>query len=167
MNKTRIFTAAPLGSIPELPAMSCLEIRQVKVTAQSAASTGWIQQALGGQYWLTVIWLAGVGLNLLYKLFLPQNYININFISITTICLVSISFSVDTLLISFYLSHGLHFKFLDKDECKYNINECDLNTNCINTYGSYKCTCKRDTLAMDIHVQVHLDDHKYVFHYLF
>ena len=116
---------------------------------------------------MTVIWLAGVGLNLLYKLFLPQNYININFISITTICLVSISFSVDTLLISFYLSHGLHFKFLDKDECKYNINECDLNTNCINTYGSYKCTCKQDTLAMDIHVQVHLDDHKYVFHYLF
>ena len=31
---------------------------------------------------------------------------------------------------------------------------------------------KRDTLAMDIHVQVHLifiiqDDHKYAFHYLF
>ena len=28
------------------------------------------------------------------------------------------------------------------DECKYNISNCDVNANCTNTYGSYKCTCK-------------------------
>ena len=41
MNKTRIFTAAPLGSIPELPAMSCLEIK---------ASEG--NNTISGKYWL-------------------------------------------------------------------------------------------------------------------
>ena len=28
------------------------------------------------------------------------------------------------------------------DECKYNISDCDVNANCANTHGSYKCTCK-------------------------
>ena len=28
------------------------------------------------------------------------------------------------------------------DECKFNISDCDVNANCTNTYGSYKCTCK-------------------------
>ena len=41
MNKTRIFTEAPLGSIPELPAMSCLEIK---------ASEG--NSTISGKYWL-------------------------------------------------------------------------------------------------------------------
>ncbi|RMX43884.1 hypothetical protein pdam_00021081 [Pocillopora damicornis] len=30
----------------------------------------------------------------------------------------------------------------DMDECKFNISDCDVNANCTNTYGSYKCTCK-------------------------
>ena len=28
------------------------------------------------------------------------------------------------------------------DECKFNISDCDVNANCTNTHGSYKCTCK-------------------------
>ena len=28
------------------------------------------------------------------------------------------------------------------DECKFNISDCDVNANCTNTFGSYKCTCK-------------------------
>ena len=40
-NQTRIFTAAPLGSIPELPAISCLEIK---------ASEG--KNTISGKYWL-------------------------------------------------------------------------------------------------------------------
>ena len=31
---------------------------------------------------------------------------------------------------------------LDIDECKSDILRCDVNANCSNTYGSYKCTCK-------------------------
>ena len=27
------------------------------------------------------------------------------------------------------------------DECKVDKHDCDLNANCTNTYGSYKCTC--------------------------
>ena len=30
----------------------------------------------------------------------------------------------------------------DIDECKSDISLCDVNANCSNTYGSYKCTCK-------------------------
>ena len=30
----------------------------------------------------------------------------------------------------------------DIDECKSDILRCDVNANCSNTYGSYKCTCK-------------------------
>ena len=30
----------------------------------------------------------------------------------------------------------------DIDECKSDILLCDVNANCSNTYGSYKCTCK-------------------------
>ena len=28
------------------------------------------------------------------------------------------------------------------DECKSDISDCDVNANCTNTYGSYKCKCK-------------------------
>ena len=28
------------------------------------------------------------------------------------------------------------------DKCKFNISDCDVNANCTNTFGSYKCTCK-------------------------
>ena len=31
---------------------------------------------------------------------------------------------------------------LDIDECKSDVFRCDVNANCSNTYGSYKCTCK-------------------------
>ena len=41
MNVKHIFTAAPLGSIPELPALSCHEIK---------ASEG--KHTISGKYWL-------------------------------------------------------------------------------------------------------------------
>ena len=40
------------------------------------------------------------------------------------------------------LSHCFSFYILDMDECKLNISDCDVNANCSNTLGSYKCTCK-------------------------
>ena len=40
-NKTDIFTASPLGSIPKLPPISCLEIK---------ASEG--KNTISGKYWL-------------------------------------------------------------------------------------------------------------------
>ena len=41
-----------------------------------------------------------------------------------------------------YLTHYFSFNILDMDACKFNISDCDVNANCTNTYGSYKCTCK-------------------------
>ena len=53
------------------------------------------------------------------------------------------------------------------DECQYNISDCDLNANCTHTVLT-NALVKRDTLAMDTHIQVHLifitqDDQEFVF----
>ena len=45
MNVKPIFTSAPLGSIPELPALSCGEIK---------ASEG--KHTISGKYWLDPTW---------------------------------------------------------------------------------------------------------------
>ena len=36
---------------------------------------------------------------------------------------------------------GCCFSLLDIDECKLNTDECDINASCIDTEGSYQCTC--------------------------
>ena len=36
--------------------------------------------------------------------------------------------------------HKLSFMFSDINECE-GVNDCDINSDCINTYGSYNCTC--------------------------
>ena len=66
-------------------------------------------------------------------------YIYIFFIYIISIvvCLVSISSCLD-----YFLIFSLLLQFLDMDECKSDISDCDVNANCTNTDGSYKCKCK-------------------------
>ncbi|XP_066022741.1 uromodulin-like isoform X1 [Pocillopora verrucosa] len=80
---------APLGSIPELPALSCHEIK---------ASEG--KHTISGKYWLDPTRKGKA--KLIYCDMVNE----------------------------------------DMDECKFNISDCDVNANCTNTYGSYKCTCK-------------------------
>ena len=53
------------------------------------------------------------------------------------VCLVSISSCLD-----YFLIFSLLLQFLDMDECKFDISDCDVNANCTNTDGSYKCKCK-------------------------
>ena len=53
------------------------------------------------------------------------------------VCLVSISSCLD-----YFLIFSLLLQFLDMDECKSDISDCDVNANCTNTEGSYKCKCK-------------------------
>ena len=54
------------------------------------------------------------------------------------------------------------------NECQYNISDCDVNANCTNTYGSYKCTCKagyngdRHSCSGTL-IFIIKDDHEYVF----
>ena len=36
---------------------------------------------------------------------------------------------------------GIIFSFTDIDECSLSIDNCDLNSNCTNTNGSFFCTC--------------------------
>nr|XP_058972479.1 uromodulin-like [Pocillopora verrucosa] len=77
------------GSIPELPALSCHEIK---------ASEG--KHTISGKYWLDPTTKGKA--KLIYCDMVNE----------------------------------------DMDECKFNISDCDVNANCTNTYGSYKCTCK-------------------------
>nr|XP_058971158.1 uromodulin-like isoform X3 [Pocillopora verrucosa] len=85
----RLNGRAPLGSIPELPALSCHEIK---------ASEG--KHTISGKYWLDPTRKGKA--KLIYCDMVNE----------------------------------------DMDECKFNISDCDVNANCTNTYGSYKCTCK-------------------------
>nr|XP_058951021.1 uromodulin-like isoform X3 [Pocillopora verrucosa] len=85
----RLNGRAPLGSIPELPALSCHEIK---------ASEG--KHTISGKYWLDPTRKGKA--KLIYCDMVKE----------------------------------------DMDECKFNISDCDVNANCTNTYGSYKCTCK-------------------------
>jgi len=36
----------------------------------------------------------------------------------------------------------LYFVFADLDECNTHTHKCDVNAECVNTVGSYSCTCK-------------------------
>nr|XP_058945608.1 uromodulin-like [Pocillopora verrucosa] len=85
----RLNGRAPLGSIPELPALSCHEIK---------ASEG--NESISGNFWLDP---TGTG---------------------------------KAVLIDCDMITG------DMDECKSDISDCDVNANCTNTEGSYKCKCK-------------------------
>ncbi|XP_066022761.1 uromodulin-like [Pocillopora verrucosa] len=85
----RLNGRAPLGSIPELPALSCHEIK---------ASEG--KHTISGKYWLDPTRKRKA--KLIYCDMVNE----------------------------------------DMDECKFNISDCDVNANCTNTYGYYKCTCK-------------------------
>ena len=53
------------------------------------------------------------------------------------VCLVSFSSCLD-----YFVIISLLLQFLDMDECKSDISDCDVNANCTNTDGSYKCKCK-------------------------
>ncbi|CAH3141588.1 unnamed protein product [Pocillopora meandrina] len=44
--------------------------------------------------------------------------------------------------LDYFLIFSLLLQFLDMDECKSDISDCDVNANCTNMYGSYKCKCK-------------------------
>ena len=63
-------------------------------------------------------------------------YFLIYIISIV-VCLVSFSSCLD-----YFVIFSLLFQFLDIYECKSVISDCDVNANCTNTDGSYKCKCK-------------------------
>ena len=38
---------------------------------------------------------------------------------------------------------NLYYFLPDIDECKENIHECQIRTECINKIGTYACVCKR------------------------
>ena len=96
-----------------------------------ATSTGWIQLVMERQNWCFAIWTWGLEVSL-YHFISTYTCQRFFFLVFCFILLLSISSILS--LFTIYL--------LDIDECKSDILRCDVNANCSNTYGSYKCTCK-------------------------
>ena len=66
-----------------------------------------------------------------------QENIQLIYIISIVVCLLSFSSFLD-----YFVIFSLLFQFLDMYECKSVISDCDVNANCTNTDGSYKCKCK-------------------------
>ena len=94
-----------------------------------ATSTGWIQLVMERQSWCFAIWTWGLEVSLFHFI---STYTCQRYFFLVFFLLISISSILS--LFTIYL--------LDIDECKSDILRCDVNANCSNTYGSYKCTCK-------------------------
>ena len=129
-----IFIAAPLGSIRELPSLSCHEIKASE-GKDSISKKYWLDPARTGKAALLYCDMKMEGKSYLHKM--P---------SVLSRLAVYASLFIKVLLF-FYVSITCH---LDIDECKDDNNACDVNANCTNTHGSYNCTCKEGYA----HVQV-------------
>ena len=81
------------------------------------------------QSWCFAIWTWGLEVSLFHFI---STYTCQRYFFLVFFLLISISSILS--LFTIYL--------LDIDECKSDILRCDVNANCSNTYGSYKCTCK-------------------------
>ena len=83
------------------------------------------------QSWCFAIWTWGLEVSLFHFI---STYTCQRFFFLVFCFFLLISISSILSLFTIYL--------LDIDECKSDILRCDVNANCSNTYGSYKCTCK-------------------------
>ena len=83
------------------------------------------------QSWCFAIWTLGLEVSLFHFI---STYTWHFFFFLVFCFFLLISISSILSLFTIYL--------LDIDECKSDILRCDVNANCSNTYGSYKCTCK-------------------------
>ena len=94
-------------------------------------STGWIQLVMERQNWCFAIWTWGLEVSLFH------------FISTCTCQRFFLLVFCFFLLLSISSILSLFTIYLpDIDECKSDILLWDVNANCSNTFGSYKCTCK-------------------------
>ena len=108
---------APLGSIPELPASSCQEIK---------ASEG--KDTISSKYWLDTT-ENGTAVLVYCDMDLE------GYLQSYNLCIVTLnSLFEDVFRIICYL---------DVDECITGNHGCVVNANCTNTVGGHNCTCKK------------------------
>ncbi|PFX16148.1 Fibrillin-2, partial [Stylophora pistillata] len=123
--------AAPLGSIPELPARSCHEIK---------ASEG--KDIASSNYWLDP---SGTGKALLVNcdMYLEDHdeCINENNACDGNAYCINTVGSYSCTCKEGYTGNGRSCS--DTDECNNRTHDCDVNAESNNTLGSYKCTCKK------------------------
>ncbi len=48
---------------------------------------------------------------------------------------------------TFFCLSNLLYLFSDENECLTGSHDCDMNANCVNTYGSYTCHCETGFLG--------------------
>ncbi|KAL9974450.1 hypothetical protein ACROYT_G011482 [Oculina patagonica] len=126
----RLNGGAPLGSIPELPAQSCQEIK---------ASEG--KDTISSKYWLdptgtgtAVLVYCDMNLEDIDECITGNHECDVNANCTNTVgghnCTCKEGF------------HGNGSSCSDIDECSNGSHKCDVNANCTNTVGGHKCTCK-------------------------
>ncbi|XP_078367276.1 uncharacterized protein LOC144651229 isoform X4 [Oculina patagonica] len=128
--KRRLSDRAPLGSIPELPAQSCQEIK---------ASEG--KDTISSKYWLDP---TGTGTAVLV-------YCDMNLADIDECITGNHDCDVNANCTNTVGGHNCTCKegyigngssCSDIDECSNGSHKCDVNANCTNTVGGYNCSCK-------------------------
>ncbi|XP_078379540.1 uncharacterized protein LOC144662574 [Oculina patagonica] len=128
--KRRLSDRAPLGSIPELPAWSCQEIK---------ASEG--KDTISSNYWLDP---TGTGTAVLVYCDMNLEDIDECFTGnhdcdVSANCTNTVGGHNCTCKEGFY---GNGSSCSDIDECSNGSHKCDVNANCTNTVGGHNCTCK-------------------------
>ncbi|XP_067048010.1 uncharacterized protein [Acropora muricata] len=109
------FNRVPLGSIPELPAESCKEIKMSE------------EEATSGKYWLSSI-----------RPDIDECTVSPPFCHVNAQCSNNIG-SYNCTCNTGYIGNGK--TCTDVDECTVSPPFCHVNAQCSNNIGSYKCTC--------------------------
>ncbi|KAL9974299.1 hypothetical protein ACROYT_G011320 [Oculina patagonica] len=129
----RLNGRAPLGSIPELPAQSCQEIK---------ASEG--KDTISRKYWLdptgtgTAVWVyCDMNLEDVDECITGNHDCDVNANCANTVgghnCTCKEGYTGDGRSCS-----------ADIDECRNGSHKCDVNANCTNTVGGHNCSCKEE-----------------------
>ncbi|CAH3171492.1 unnamed protein product [Porites lobata] len=134
----------PLGSIQELPAETCDEIKRSEGHAVSGKY--WFSTVKSGTFVMAYCNMKTNGEFDIDECSVSPSVCDINANCSNTrgsyYCTCKAGYTGDGKTCQESVFFLINFFFLDTDECSASPSVCDINANCSNTRGSYYCTCK-------------------------